>query len=114
MGDGRQNSPPYQDIFAAAHREWRILLQNEMGDPYGVEQNTTANTDDGYIHQDTVYDIANLSTATASDREAITQLMSTITRLTAELATMNKKIVVSLQEKYASRRSRGGRKQSAC
>ena len=39
---------PYLKTFpAAAHREWRLLMQNETGTPYGAAHNTTARPDDG-------------------------------------------------------------------
>ena len=59
--------------------------------------NATARSDEGYIQQETVDTIANLATATASDRAAIAQLMATVERLTAELVTVNTNIVADLQ-----------------
>ena len=41
-------------------------------------------------------DIANLATGTVSDRADIAQLTATVARLTANLATVNKKIAVAL------------------
>ena len=77
--------------------------------PYGASHNATTNPDNRYLQQDTVDAISNLATVTASDLRAITQIMATVTILTTELATVNKKLVVALQAKRASRGSRGGR-----
>ena len=73
-----------------------------MGAPYGSAHNATANPDNGYLQQETVDSIANLSRATASDRATIAKITSTVTRLTADLATVNEKLVVYLQAKSAS------------
>ena len=81
----------------AANREWRLSLQNETGTLYGSAHNATACSDEGYIQQETVDTIANLATATASDRAAIAQLTATVERLTAELVTVNTNLVADLQ-----------------
>ena len=75
--------PHLKVFFAASHRDWRLLIQNETGSPYGAAHNATANLDDGYLQQETVDAIANLATATASDRVTIAQLTSTVKGLTA-------------------------------
>ena len=106
-GRGQQNPPHLKLFFSATHREWRLSLQNDTGAPYGMEHNATANPDDGYLLQDTVDAIVKLAKAMAIDREAVTQLTTTISRLTTELATVNEKIVVALQGKRASRGSCG-------
>ena len=90
-------------FFAAAHREWRLFIQNETGTFYGAAHNTTANPDDGYLQQETVDAIANLATAMASDRAAIAQLMSTVERLTAELVTVNAKLVTDFHKTTPAR-----------
>ena len=95
--------PHLKVFFAAAHREWRLLLQNETGTPYGAAHNSTAYLDGRYLQQETVDAIANLETSTASDRAAIAQLTATVERLTAELVTMNAKLVATLQPQRASR-----------
>ena len=69
--------PHIKVFFAAAHREWHLLIKNETGAPYCATHNATAHPDDGYLQQETVDAIANLATATASDRVAIVQLTST-------------------------------------
>ena len=96
-------------FFAAAHREWNILIQNETGSLYGAAHNATTNLDDEYLQQETVYAIANLATATAIDRAAIAQLTATVARIMAELATVNVKLIVTLQKKRAIRGGHGGR-----
>ena len=53
--------------------------------------------------------IANLATATASNRAAIANLTAMVERLTAELATVNANLVTALQPQRASRGGRGGR-----
>ena len=52
--------------------------------------------------------IANLATATAIDRATIAQLTATVTRITTEIATVNAKLVIALQEKRARRGGRRG------
>ena len=101
--------PHLKVFFAAAHREWRLLIQNETGAPYGAAHNATANPDDGYLQQETVDAIVNLVIATASDCTAITQLTSTVERLMAELLAVNAKLVTALQRKRVSQGGRGGR-----
>ena len=75
------------------------MLQNEMGAPYSAAHNSTTKPDGGYLQQEMVDAIANLATATASDRVAVAKLTATVARLTIELATVNKKLAVALQEK---------------
>ena len=101
--------PDLKTFFAAAHREWRLSLQNETGTPYGAAHNATARPDNRYLQQETVDAIANLSTATARDRAAISQLTATVERLAAELVTVNTKLVAELQNQRASRDGNGGR-----
>ena len=92
-------------FFNAAHREWRLSIQNGMGSLYGAAHNATENPDGSYLQQATVDAIANLAIATASDRAAITQLTATVMRLITDLATVNKNIFIALQSKRASRGS---------
>ena len=94
---------------AAAHREWRLSIQNETGAPCGAAHNATAKPDGGYLHQDTVCTIANLITATASDDATIAQLTSTVARLTTEIEKVNTKLVVDLQKNHSSRGGHEGR-----
>ena len=99
-------------FFTAVQREWRLSLQNNTGTPYGAAHNATARLDDGYLQQETVDAIANLAAATASDRAAIAQLTATLERLTADLVTMNTKLIAALQTQRSiwggnGRRSRG-------
>ena len=53
--------------------------------------------------------ISNLVTTQASDCVDIAQLTSTVERLTANLVTVNAKLVTALQPQRASRGGRGGR-----
>ena len=89
--------PDLKVFFVAVHKEWRILLQNDTGTPYGAAHNATARPDDRYLQQDTVDAIANLATATASDHAAIAQLTFMVERLTEDLVTVNTKLVAALQ-----------------
>ena len=91
--------PHLKILFAAAHMEWRLSMQNETGTPYGAAHNVTIGPDNGYLHQDTVGAIANLATATASNRAAIANLTSTVERLTSEIVTVNTKLVAALHTK---------------
>ena len=74
--------PHIKAFFTAAHREWRLSIRKETGTPYGAAHNATAHPDGGCLQQETVDTIANLVTATASDRAAIAELASTVKRLT--------------------------------
>ena len=98
--------PHLKFFFAAAHREWRLSIQNKTGAPYGAAHNATVNPDDGCLQQEAVDAITNLEIATASNFAAIAQLTATVTRLATELATVNTKLVVAFQ---TNRNSRGGR-----
>ena len=82
------------------------MLLKKTGTPYGAAKNATAHPDDGYLQQETVDAIANLVTATASNRAAIAQITATVKRLTEELVTVNANLVAALQPQRAIR---GGR-----
>ena len=97
--------PHLKILFAAAHMDWRLLMQNETGTPYGAAHNATASPDDRYLQQETVEAIANLATSTARNCSSITQLTAMVKRLTAEFDTVNTKLVVKLQTKQSSRDS---------
>ena len=101
--------PHLKVFFAVTHREWRLSLQNETGTPYGAAHNATTRPDYGYLQKETVDAITNLSTSTASNCAAISQLTATVERLTAELVTVKAKLVTDLQPQRASRGGRGGR-----
>ena len=73
------------------------MLQNETGTPYGDAHNATTRPDDGCLQQETLGAIANLATVTASDCTAIAQLTATVERLTAELVTVNTKLIAALK-----------------
>ena len=45
-------------FFAAAHREWRLSLENETVTPYVAAHNGTALPDNRYLHHETVDAIA--------------------------------------------------------
>ena len=100
--------PHLKVFFAAAHREWHLSLRNETSTPYGAAHNATAQPYDGYLQQETVNAIANLATETASNCAAIAQLTATVERLTAEIITVNTRLVTALHPQRASRGGRGG------
>ena len=106
--------PHLKVFFVAAHREWRLLIQNETGTPYGAAHNTIANPDDGCLQKETVDAIANLEIATANNCASITQLTATVTILATELATVNTKLVIAFQTNHAIRCGRGGRDRTTC
>ena len=54
--------PHLKVFFAATHREWRLSIKNETGEPYGAAHNATTNPDDRYLRQETVDAIAKLVT----------------------------------------------------
>ena len=60
----KKTLPHIKVFFAAAHREWRLSIQNETGEPYGAAHNATTYLDDGYLQQETVDAITNLATVT--------------------------------------------------
>ena len=95
-------------LFAAAHKEWCLSLRNKTRTPYGSAHNATAHPDNGYLQQETVDDIANLMTATASNLNDIAELTATVKRFTADLITVNTKLVTDLQPRRASRGGHGG------
>ena len=100
--------PHLKVFFADVHRECRLSLKNETGTTYGAAHNATALPDDGYLQQETVESIANLATATASNRAAIAQLTATVESLTTDLVTVNTNLVAALQPQRSIRGSRGG------
>ena len=91
-GGKRKYAPTSQGVFRG-HTQ-RVAPLDSKRD---AAHNTTTHLYNGYIQQEMVDDIANLATATASDRAAIAQLTSTVERLTAELVTVNAKLVTALQ-----------------
>ena len=109
-----KRSPISKFFFVAAHREWRFLIQNYSGAPYGTAHNATANPDDGYLQKETVDAITDLATTTTSDRSVIAQLMDTVARLMTDLATVNAKIVFTLQTNRASQGGREGHDRTTC
>ena len=80
--------------------EWRLLIRNETGTPYGAAHNATAHPDDGYLKQEMVNAITNLAIATASDRDAIAQLTYTVKRIMVELVTVKAKLFTDLQTQH--------------
>ena len=108
MAENNKTLPDLKTFFADAHRDWRLSMQNETGTPYDAAHNATARPDDKYLQKETVDAIENLATATASDCAAIAQLTTTVERLTAELVTVNTKLVAALQTQRASRVGNGG------
>ena len=90
------------------------MIQNETGNPYGTAHNASANPDDEYLQQKMVDAIANLATAMASDCAAISQLTATVARLAIDLATVNTKLIVTLQKNLSSWVGRGGRDRTTC
>ena len=86
----------------------RLLLQNETGTPYGAAHNATARPNNVYLQQEMVDAITNLATATARDRAAIAHLTATVERLTAEIVTVNTKLIAALKTQRASQGIHGG------
>ena len=77
------------------YTEWRQEHVNTAGQTYG-----TANSmyhDGPEFEQRTINAIANLATATASDRATVAKLTSTISELTLELKTTQAKLVAALE-----------------
>ena len=80
----------FKTFFALARHEWRKSLVTNAGGGFQSANHV--------YQQDTVGTIANLATATASDRASFADLTTTNGTLTAELTASNAKLVVALQE----------------
>ena len=104
----KKTLPHIKVFFVAAHREWRLSIQNNTGAPYVAAHNSTTHPDNGYLQQETVDNITNLATAMASDRAAIAHLTSKVKRFTAKLVTLNVKLVTVLQTQRIILGGRGG------
>ena len=96
--------------FAKAHREWKANLRLNAGKnlPWANTVDTFNPTAD---HQsDTVEALANLATATASDRATVTTLTDTIAQISLELASAQVKLILSVldNQKLLKRLSKKG------
>ena len=85
------------------------MLQNETSTLYGAAYNATTYPGDGYLQQEMMDALANLSIVMASDSATISQLTATVERLTAELVTVNTKLLAALQTLQAIQGRNGGR-----
>ena len=94
--------------FTTAHQEWRDsqVTSNQVG-----YHNANATLE---LQQDTAIAIANLATATASDRSTVSNLSSTNSALTADLALANSKLqeaqatIATLTHQVTTLRGRNG------
>ena len=82
--------PGFKAFFTNAYQEWRESLVTTASAGFQSSNHT--------YQQDTVDAIANLATATASDRASVAALTATNSTLYAEIATTNAKLVTALQE----------------
>ena len=100
----RQRMPPltktwadFQTWFADEHQEW--CEDQKLTAQHRNSQANAAYEEDYNDHQEqTIEAIANLATATSSDRATVAQLTRTIAQLTADLKTAQDKVVKTLEE----------------
>ena len=77
--------------------QFKLNFTNEYQDLKENQVTTTSSVTAEY-QQDTVEALANLATATASDREAVTNLTSTNKAIMDKLATVNAKLITALKK----------------
>ena len=80
----------FKSFFATAHQDWRESQATTTGANFHSANHV--------YQQDTVDAIANLATATASDRASVAALTATNGTLSTDLAACNAKLVLALQE----------------
>jgi hypothetical protein len=86
----------FKRVFTLAHQELRESQQTSQGSGYN-SANNVQNDDEAYIQHETAEAIANLATATASDRATVASLTATNSKLTLELIACNAKLVKALE-----------------
>lgn len=100
--------PNFKTFFAEAYNDWRETQKQSAGTRYSTANNVTHNKE--AFEDDTIAAIANLATATASDRATTARLTETNAQLTAELRSTQDKLVKAL-EKIALLSSSSGTRQ---
>ena len=80
--------------FTISHQKYR---ESQATTPAAAGFNASP-PNNPYAHLETIDAIANLATATAADRTAVANLTTTNAALTAELVTVNSKLVKALEK----------------
>ena len=88
----------FKTLFSSAHQEWRELQATTSSNMYGTAPISGASANAVHHHNETADAIACLTTATAADRTTVATLASTYAKVTAELSSVNSKLVVALHE----------------
>ena len=86
----------FKTFMTARHSDWREENSNTAGQKYGTAN--AVHDDSPEFEQRTIDAIANLATATASDRATVASLTSTISELTAELKKNQAKLIEALEK----------------
>jgi len=88
----------FKVFFASANQEYREAQEITTGKAFQAVTQNAAPSENEEFQQDTIDAIANLATATASDRETVANMSSTIDTLTNELATTNHELIIALKK----------------
>ena len=87
-----------QIFFPAAYQEYRESQETTTANAFQAESQSAVPEDSQAFQQDTVNAIANLATATAADRETVSNVSQTVDTLTNELATSTHGLVTALKK----------------
>ena len=87
----------FKDFFATAHQEWRESHTTTAGAVFQSGNHAYPSANHAYQNE-TVEAIANLATATASDRASVEALTETNSTLTAECTATHSQLLIALQD----------------
>lgn len=101
--------PDFKVFFIERHQDWYQNRTGRAGQDYG-----RANMlhDEPTYDQRTIDAIANLATATASDRATVASLTATIEKLTSDLNDVQSKLVIALETNASLARALGDGKEN--
>lgn len=91
----------FKKFFMKTHRYWRNSTTRTTGKMYPLANHmatSEGDTDNTLFNSEAVEALANLATATASDRATVATLTATVANLAAELAETQAKLVKALME----------------
>ena len=94
---GRQDLEPYQGIFATAHQEWHELQTTTASAVFQLGNHAYQSAKHIY-QKETAKAIANIATATASDRTSVATLTATSSTLTADCTATHSQLLIALQD----------------
>ena len=94
---GRQDLDPLHGIFATAHQEWRESQTTTAGAIFQLVNHTYQSANYTYQNE-TVEAIANLATATASDRSLVAAITATNSTLTIDCTATHSQLIIALQD----------------